>query len=152
MPTVPHINKCIFRHLAPEIGHFSKNLITTSVLRLLNSLRFENQSREVPHTARLFKIASQRQSCRLNMLNRHDCHRRDVRLGNPSRKHTAPITPDCLRYDGRDASDRRQSGGVRRVLLRANATVPRECVSLQQVAVSRLCPVIRTAQSLPAHA
>ena len=88
MPTVPHINKCVFRHLAPAISHFPKNLITTSVLSLVNSLQFENQSREVPHTARLFKIASQRQSCRLNMLNLHDCRRRDVRLGNPSRRHT----------------------------------------------------------------
>ena len=95
MPTVPHINKCVFRHLAPEISHFPKNLITTSVLSLVNSLRFENQSREVPHTARLFKIASQRQSCRLNMLNRQVCRRRDVRQGNPSRRHT--ITPPRLR-------------------------------------------------------
>ncbi|KAI0226743.1 hypothetical protein LSAT2_022781 [Lamellibrachia satsuma] len=122
MPTVPHINKCIFHHLAPEIGHFPKNLNTTSVLWFVNSLRFENQNREVPHTARLFKIASQRQSCRLNMLNRHDCRRRDVRLGNPSRRHThtAPIRPDCLRCDGREASDRRQSGGVRRAKCRGS--------------------------------
>ena len=97
MPTVPHINKCVFRHLAPEISHFPKNLITTSVLSLVNSLRFENQSLEVPHTARLFKIASQRQSCRLNMLNRHDCRRRDVRLGNPSRRHTHTARLSTLR-------------------------------------------------------
>ena len=76
----------------------------------------------MPHTARLFKIASQRQSCRLNVLNCHDCRRRDVRLGNPSRRHThtAPITPDCLRCDGREASDRRQSGCVRRAKCRGS--------------------------------
>ena len=91
----------------------------------------------MPHTARLFKIASQRQS--LNMLNRHDCRRCDVRRLNPSCKHThsAPITPDCLCCDGRGASDRRQSGCVRRALVERTGVGVHQTVDRTGVGVPR---------------
>ena len=46
---------------------------------------------------------------------RHDVYA-GVKLGYRSRqhRHTAPIMPDCLGCDGRDTSQCRQLGGVRR--------------------------------------